>query len=102
MPTHEQGSIVFGTPLGHEDFVAAHLESVLVEHHTFINRIPVFVEILKADPLQCDEVVKDTLPLAIVWVSRIKGRCEFQHSGRIADCLPMMHKRRRLPFSVLV
>ena len=27
-------------PLGHEDFVAAHLESVLAEHHTFISRIP--------------------------------------------------------------
>ena len=39
VPTHEQGIKVLGTPLGHEDFVAAHLESVLADH-TFISRIP--------------------------------------------------------------
>ena len=132
MPTHEQGIKVLGTPFGHEDFVAAHLESVLAEHHTFISRIPevkdvqsawllllhcasarachltrvvrpsavgdftethdktlwqCLSDILKVDPLQCDEVV---------------GGLGLRNSGRMrvpafwaswADCLPMMHKR---------
>ena len=52
--------------------------------------------ILKVDPLQCDEVVKDvaTLPLSM-------GGLGLRNSGRMrvpafwatwADCLPMMHK----------
>ena len=106
VPTHEQGIKVLGTPLGHEDFVATHLESVLTEHHTFISRIPevkdvqsawlllfhcassracylarvvrpsavgdftethdrtlwqCLSDILKVDPLQCDEVVRDAV-----------------------------------------
>ena len=118
VPTHEQGIKVLGTPLGHEDFVAAHLESVLTEHHMFLSRIPEvkdvqsawllllhcasaracyltrvvrpsavgdFMEthdrtlwqclsdILKVDPLQCDEVLRDVA----------KGGLGLRNSGRM-------------------
>ena len=39
----KQGSEVVGTPFGHEALVAAHLESVLVEHHIFISAVGVVV-----------------------------------------------------------
>ena len=116
-----KASKFLGPQLGHEDFVAAHLECVLAEHHTFISRttevkdvqsewllllhcasfraryltrvvrpsaVGDFTEthdrtkwqclsdILKVDPLQCDEVVRDvaTLPFpCLVWV-RNSGR----------------------------
>ena len=38
LPTAEQGIKVLGTPLGHEDFVAAHLSSVLHAHQTLLER----------------------------------------------------------------
>ena len=40
MPTELQGIKVLGTPLGHPDFVAAHLDRVLSDHRTFLERIP--------------------------------------------------------------
>ena len=40
IPTVEQGIKVLGTPIGHQDFVAAQLESVRREHEVLLNRIP--------------------------------------------------------------
>ena len=48
MPTHEQGIKVLGTPLGLEDFMAAHVESVLTEHHIFISRISTVKDVQSA------------------------------------------------------
>ena len=36
---------VLGTPLGHEDFVAAHLSSVLHAHQTLLERIPLVQDV---------------------------------------------------------
>ena len=46
--TAEQGIKVLGTPLGHEDFVAAHLHRVLRKHQTLLERIPVLQDIQSA------------------------------------------------------
>ena len=40
IPTAEQGIKVLGTPIGHQDFVAAQLESVRREHEVLLRRIP--------------------------------------------------------------
>ena len=40
LPTDQQGIRVLGTPLGHRDFVAAHLARVLRSHQTLLERIP--------------------------------------------------------------
>ena len=39
LPIAEQGIKVLRTPLGHEDFVAAHLRTVLHSHQTLLERI---------------------------------------------------------------
>ena len=39
LPTELQGIKVMGTPLGHPDFVAAHLDRVLSDHRTLLERI---------------------------------------------------------------
>ena len=45
LATAEQGIKVLGTPLGHEDSVAAHLHRVLRKHQTLLERIPVLQDI---------------------------------------------------------
>ena len=40
IPTAEQGMKVLGTPLGHEDYVARHLEAVADEQRVLLDRIP--------------------------------------------------------------
>ena len=40
IPTAEQGIRVLWTPIGHQDFVAAQLESVRREHEVLLSRIP--------------------------------------------------------------
>ena len=40
IPTAQQGIKVLGTPIGHQDFVAAQLESVRREHEVLLSRIP--------------------------------------------------------------
>ena len=40
LPAHEQGIKVFGTPMGHPAFVAAHLERTTAEHQVLLDRIP--------------------------------------------------------------
>ena len=39
LPTGRQGIKFFGTPLGHPDFVARHLQAVVAEHQTMLDRI---------------------------------------------------------------
>ena len=46
--TAQQGIKVLGTPLGHEDFVAAHLQRVLRKHQTLLERIPALQDIQSA------------------------------------------------------
>ena len=38
--THEQGIKVLGTPLGHDDFIRAHLEQIVQEQAVLLERIP--------------------------------------------------------------
>ena len=45
LPTDQQGIRVLGTPLGHEDFVAAHLAQVLRKHQTLLERIPMVQDV---------------------------------------------------------
>ena len=40
LPFHQQGIKVLGTPLGHPEFVRAHLDRIAIEHRTFLERIP--------------------------------------------------------------
>ena len=40
VPSAEQGIKVLGTPIGHPEFVAAHLERTLAEHQVLLSRIP--------------------------------------------------------------
>ena len=40
LPLHEQGIKRLGTPLGHPEFVLAHLDRITTEHRTFLERIP--------------------------------------------------------------
>ena len=40
VPSREQGIKVFGTPLGHPDFVSAHLERTTAEYEVLPDRIP--------------------------------------------------------------
>ena len=40
LPLHEQGIKVLGTPLGHPEFVLAHLDHITTEHRAFLERIP--------------------------------------------------------------
>ena len=39
-PTHEQGITVLGTPLGHDDFIRAHLKHIMQEHAVLLEQIP--------------------------------------------------------------
>ena len=45
LPTELQGIKVLGTPLGHPDFVAAHLDRVLSDHRTLLERIPAMQDV---------------------------------------------------------
>ena len=38
--SHRRGIKVLGTPLGHPDFVKAHLDKLTAEHQTLLDRIP--------------------------------------------------------------
>ena len=40
LPPHEQGIKVLGAPLGHPDFVVAHLTRTITEHEVLLRRIP--------------------------------------------------------------
>ena len=40
VPTDRQGIKLLGTPLGHPDHVARHLQSVVQEHRVLLERIP--------------------------------------------------------------
>ena len=40
VPTDRQGIKLLGTPLGHPDYVARHLQSVVQEHRVLLERIP--------------------------------------------------------------
>ena len=40
VPTDRQGIKLLGTPLGHPDYVARHLQSVVQEHRVILDRIP--------------------------------------------------------------
>ena len=40
MPSHEQGIKVIGAPLGHPEFVAAHLTRTITEHEVLLRRTP--------------------------------------------------------------
>ena len=64
LPTDQQGIKVLGTPLGHDDFVASHLQEVARDHQGFLRKIPLVKD------LQCARVVawrgsKSQLPAQI-------------------------------------
>ena len=40
LPPEDQGLKVLGTPLGHPDYVAAHLQNTMDKHRIFLQRIP--------------------------------------------------------------
>ena len=40
LPTDRQGVKVLGTPLGHPHYVARHLQRIVEEHHTLLDRTP--------------------------------------------------------------
>ena len=44
-PNRERGISVLGTPLGHPDFVAAHLQKILAEHRILLGRIPLLSDL---------------------------------------------------------
>ena len=48
LPSEMQGIKMLGTPLGHPDFVARHLEGVLEEQRVFLSRIPLVNDIQSA------------------------------------------------------
>ena len=48
IPSHQQGVKILGTPLGHSDFVATHLQRVLAEHQTLLQRIPSVADVQSA------------------------------------------------------
>ena len=48
IPSHKQGVKILETPLGHPDFVAAHLQRVSAEHQTLLQRIPSVADVQSA------------------------------------------------------
>ena len=48
IPSHQQGVKILGTPLGHSDFVAAHLRRVSAEHQDLLQRIPSVADVQSA------------------------------------------------------
>ena len=42
---HKRGMKVLGTPLGHADFIRAHLEKTAVEHQVLLDRIPLVEDV---------------------------------------------------------
>ena len=40
LPAHKRGIKVLGTPLGHPDFVQAHLDKLTAQHQILLDRIP--------------------------------------------------------------
>ena len=48
VPTADQGMKVLGTPLGHEDYVARHLESLAEEQRVLLERIPMVHDVQSA------------------------------------------------------
>ena len=48
LPLELQGIKILGTPLGHPEFVARHLQGVLEEQRVFLNRIPLVSDIQSA------------------------------------------------------
>ena len=48
LPTHRRGMKVLGTPLGHTDFVRAHLEKTTRDHQVFLDRIPLLKDVQSA------------------------------------------------------
>ena len=40
LPTHQRGINFLGTPLGHPDFVQAHLDKLTAQHQILLDRIP--------------------------------------------------------------
>ena len=53
LPTEQLGIRVLGTPLGHDDFVAAHLQECLRSHQILLDRIPEVTDLQSAWALSC-------------------------------------------------
>ena len=108
-----QGIKVLGTPLGHPDFVARHLQAVAAEHQTLLDRIP------RVKDLQCawllllhcasaranyqlravNHTSRDiaSLPLVLGGLGlRSAGRSRVAaHWASWAECIPMIFERHR-------
>ena len=87
VPTREQGIKVLGTPLGHDDFVAAHLESVLAEHQILLTRIPLVKDVQSAWLLllHCASV-RACFQIRVVRPSAASQFAE-SHNGTLWQCL---------------
>ena len=48
LPVEDQGIKVLGTPLGHPEFVTAHLERITAEHRVLLDRIPAVQDVQSA------------------------------------------------------
>ena len=48
VPSVQQGIKIFGAPLGHPDFVSAHLERAIAEHGVLLERIPLVPDVQSA------------------------------------------------------
>ena len=80
VPTREQGIKVLGTPLGHDDFVAAHLESVLAEHQILLTRIPLRLLLLHCASARACYQIRVVRPSAAAQFAET-------HNGTLWQCL---------------
>ena len=48
MPSHKRGMKVLGTPLGHTDYIRAHLEKTAAAHQILFDRIPLVEDVQSA------------------------------------------------------
>ena len=48
LPVESQGIKVLGTPLGHPEFVASHLEHIAEEHRVLLERMPAVQDVQSA------------------------------------------------------
>ena len=48
LPTHLQGLKILGTPLGHPDYVRAHMDRAARDHQTLLDRIPLLQDVQAA------------------------------------------------------
>ena len=94
LPTHLQGLKILGTPLGHPDYVRAHMDRAVRDHQTLLDRIPLLQDVQAAWLLllHCASARANYL-VRVVEPASAREFCDI-HDDRMWQCLEAILQTR--------